>query len=419
MMKKIINLLLCTSFCFSVFATSDFAPLWREVEFTDLFNNTAKIKFDLENLTEVSLTQGTQTYTVPKSELVDIELPRLNTAKLVHHEDIILTYVDKTRIYLPRTSELIDITKIENSTSTEANPPENAIELSYQDQGKVNNTRDMRIEFSFGKKPSYGEYPTVQFIFSEDKYQKRIVTKKTSETIWQDYEKLPGKKSQESGYAEEILDEDFEEDEYLEDIDYEFEDDEKLNNTSDEKKLETGNKEVFDRSEGTCSPTPQSNDSQKDLKCHIKLTDNFGELTVSLKNESDEEINLNGPRQMSIKDLVLIRDDELKSPFITFKLELKWGKEWHQQAELFYLNQENKNIESGILTLLPGEKEKYTLNMSDTMVSRRCNMVPFKKCFTKGKTPISITLSLIELSGEKETVLSSSNEITFKAKYIF
>ena len=57
------------------------------------------------------------------------------------------------------------------------------------------------IEMNYGEKSKYGSYSTVRFLFHSGKFQQRVTSIQKTETVWEEFTKLPGEEPVATGTA--------------------------------------------------------------------------------------------------------------------------------------------------------------------------------------------------------------------------
>lgn len=152
--RKVAAIVVCL-LLFSIMAhAADERRPWSTVEFKvgNLDDKTSvRLESDGVRLTKAILAWQGKTYEIPDAELKDIIAPQLDTADLLFY------------------------------------------------WGDNYSVRCAYIELRFGAKPFYGEFSKVDFLFHSGKYQDRTITVKTSDTTWQDFQKLPGEDMRKTG----------------------------------------------------------------------------------------------------------------------------------------------------------------------------------------------------------------------------
>ncbi len=153
---------------------------------------------------------------------------------------------------------------------------------------------------------------------------------------------------------------------------------------------------------------------EKDVfSCLIEISDKFGDIDVTIKNVTSEKVSFSKPRMMTGTDLNNNKGVSANS----LELQLKW--ETNKVANLQYATFKKIDIDDEIINLNPGGTIKINMNLKNTLVERRCNLVPFDECFSEGTQDISVSLSIVRIANKGIEKVSESNTAIIHGKYIF
>jgi len=153
---------------------------------------------------------------------------------------------------------------------------------------------------------------------------------------------------------------------------------------------------------------------EKDVfSCLIEVSDKFGDIEVTIKNVTLEKVSFSKPRMMTGTDLNNSKGVSANS----LELQLKW--ETNRVANLQYATFKKIDIRDEIINLNPGGTIKLRVNLKNTLVERRCNLVPFDECFSEGTQDISVSLSIVRVANKGIEKICESNTAMLYGKYIF
>lgn len=164
------------------------------------------------------------------------------------------------------------------------------------------------------------------------------------------------------------------------------------------------------RNEGKAGFRPMGKDV---FSCWIEVSDKFGDIEVTIKNVSLEKVSFSKPRMMTGTDL----NNDKGISANSLELQLRW--ETNQVANLQFATFKKIDTEDKIIDLNPGETIKLNMNLKNTLVERRCNLVPFNECFSEGTQEMSVTLSIVRVANKGIEKISESNTLVIHGKYIF
>lgn len=161
-MKHILTSSLLFAISFPHVMAEDVSKPWASVTFNVLNVDTAvSVRLEgTQKLTKVNLSVIGSSMDVPLEELEGIEKPALDSAQLLFGEDWYGEWKE----------------------GEEATP-------------------HFIIEMSYGEKSKYGNQSTVRFLFHSGKFQQRVTSIQKTETVWEEFTKLPGEEAVATGTA--------------------------------------------------------------------------------------------------------------------------------------------------------------------------------------------------------------------------
>jgi hypothetical protein len=155
------------------------------------------------------------------------------------------------------------------------------------------------------------------------------------------------------------------------------------------------------------------------VSCFVTINDQTGDVDVAIKNILKNNITFTKPRIISGLGV----DEKANGNTNPIIIEVSWrGGEDEKQsfARLIYATYEGVEIKDQLVTLKPKEISHIKFNLQNTLVERRCNLVPFIECFSGGKTKLSVVVCLLGHSdGEEDVKIAVSNTNTIHRKYIY
>lgn len=150
------------------------------------------------------------------------------------------------------------------------------------------------------------------------------------------------------------------------------------------------------------------------LSSSINFINESTKVEVCIKNISNKQISFSKPRILTGLDL---KQQDKPISYNSFEFNLTWDN--NKTANLQYATFKDIDISHEVVTLAPEETKNIILDLRDTLVVRRCDLVPFTECFSKGNTTIKTTLILISVTNNKHKTISESPPKTFLGKYIY
>jgi hypothetical protein len=152
------------------------------------------------------------------------------------------------------------------------------------------------------------------------------------------------------------------------------------------------------------------------LACSVSFTKNWGEVEVVIKNASSTKQVFSAPRSITGVDFESV-ESETNMQINTLEFNFRWGENGFAEAQ--YMTLERKSIVNRTISLRPKETFTIVLNLTNTCLGRRDNVVPFNGMFTKGDSDIIIRASLVSIMHARYAIIAQSNEERFKGKYIY
>jgi hypothetical protein len=154
------------------------------------------------------------------------------------------------------------------------------------------------------------------------------------------------------------------------------------------------------------------------VSCFATIKDKTGDVDFAIKNILKSNITFTKPRIVSglgVKEKLDARTNPIE-------IEMTWlGKgDKEDFARCVYWTFKDIAIKDQLVTLKPDELCHIKFKLEDTLVDRRCNIVPFSDCFSEGKTKMSVVVCLMgQSAGEEDVKIAVSNTNTIHRKYIF
>jgi hypothetical protein len=155
------------------------------------------------------------------------------------------------------------------------------------------------------------------------------------------------------------------------------------------------------------------------VSCFVVINDKTGDVDLALKNILKSNITFTKPRIIS----GVGASGTLDARTNPIQVEMTWrgqGDKEERFAELVYSTFKDVEIKDQLVTLKPDEMCHVKFKLENTLVARRCNIVPFSECFSEGKTKMSVVVCLMgQSAGEEDVKIAVSNTNTIHRKYIF
>jgi hypothetical protein len=155
------------------------------------------------------------------------------------------------------------------------------------------------------------------------------------------------------------------------------------------------------------------------VSCFVTINDKTGDVDLALKNILKENITFTKPRIISglgVKGKLDARTNPIE-------IEMTWrgkGDKEEKFARCVYWTFKDIEIKDQFVTLKPKEICHIQFKLENTLVERRCNIVPFSECFSGGKTKMSVVVYLLgQGAGEEDVKIAVSNTNTIHRNYIY
>jgi hypothetical protein len=147
------------------------------------------------------------------------------------------------------------------------------------------------------------------------------------------------------------------------------------------------------------------------IRCTVKKAGEPWRMDVSLKNITTNRIVFSKPR--------IVTGVDIGNALSLNSMEclLVWAQT--NMASLSYMTTNSVRLLDENWSLNPGESGTFSFDLRDTMVARRCNLVPFAECFAEGELDMSLTLTVMSYTNQNEITISRSEPIVVRGKYIY